>query len=72
MPEEPLKVRNYYTFTTEDLEEAIEDIKAWFLNAPTAKHAAKVNLALAVALCAREISYQEKDPFLLLVIDSLT
>ena len=65
---DPVLVRNYYTFSEAELDQAIVKIKAWFIDSPNRKDYAKASLALDVALCAKELKH---DPFIDLMIDTL-
>jgi len=65
---DPLSVRNYYTLSDIELDQAIREIRTWFIDSPNIKDYPKASLALEVALCAKELKH---DPFIDLVLDTL-
>jgi type II restriction/modification system DNA methylase subunit YeeA len=60
--------KNYYLLTPEELDNTIEKIREWFLYHYGHPEYARVEFALDVALCAKEL---EKDDFVLAIIQAL-
>jgi len=63
-----MRCKNYYTCAPEELTASIFAIRSWLLNFQSHKEYQRVEFALEVALCAKEL---KRDPFVDGVIDTL-
>jgi hypothetical protein len=71
-PGEPLRVKNYYALSIEEIDASIDAMRHWLWEFPTSDKYRKVMFALDIALNAKELKKDiEKDEFLKLVIDTV-
>jgi hypothetical protein len=59
-------VKNYYTLTPEELDQAIAKIRNWLFDFPKHPQCEKALFALEVALCAKELDKEFIDNLLVL------